>query len=48
MIFDAEKQKAIILELINSITISGKNLDELYGFKQQVIAGTTKVEEGGK
>ena len=43
MVFDTEKQKAIILELLNSVTISGKSLDELYEFKQQVVAGEVKI-----
>ena len=36
MIFDTEKQRKIILELLDSITIPGKALDILYEFKQQV------------
>ena len=40
MIFDTEKQKKIILELLDSVTIPGKALDELYKFKQEVLMGT--------
>ena len=43
MIFDTEKQRKIILELLDSITIPGKSLDTIYEFKQQVLAG--KVED---
>jgi len=44
MIFDTEKERTIILELLNSVTIPGKSLDELYGFKQQILQGTVKEE----
>lgn len=48
MVFDTEKQKTIILELLNSVTIPGKALDDLYEFKQQVMAGEIKKPEPGK
>jgi hypothetical protein len=45
MIFDTEKQKQIILELLDSVTIPGKALDELYQFKHDVLAGEIKPKD---
>lgn len=39
MIFDSEKQKQIVLQLINAATFTGKSIDEMYEFKQVVKDG---------
>ena len=45
MVFDKEEQRKIILELLDSVTIPGKAIDVLFGFKQEVIAGEVKKDE---
>jgi hypothetical protein len=44
MIFDTEKQRKIILEILAVVSVAGKDLDEIYAFKQQVLQGTIKAE----
>ena len=39
MTFDNEQQRKLILDLINAATFLGKDVDVLYGLKQQVLAG---------
>lgn len=40
MVFDTEKQRQIILELLSVSSIPGKALELLYQFKQEVLQGT--------
>ena len=40
MVFDTEKQRQIILELLSVSSIPGKALEIMYQFKQDVIQGT--------
>ncbi len=46
MIFDNERQKQIILELLKASNIPGTLLDEIFEFKMQVVSG--KVEQTDK
>jgi len=48
MIFDNEKQRQILLALIDSVTISGKSLDEMYALKQQIHQGKIVKREPEK
>jgi hypothetical protein len=40
MVFDNERQRKLLLDLLSVITFAGKDLDILYEFKQQVLAAT--------
>lgn len=44
MVFDNEGQRAIILELLDAVTVSGKSLDALFEFKTQVRAAEIATE----
>jgi len=45
MTFDNEEQKRIVLELLDSVTVPGKLLDQIYHFKQEVLIARVEEEK---
>ena len=45
MLFDTEKQKSIVLQLIKGATFTGQSLNDMYEFQKQVKEVEIKKEE---
>lgn len=44
MILDSEGQKAMLLQIVDAITIAGKDIDAVYSLKQALLKAEIKQE----
>lgn len=45
MILDNEKQRSLLLQLINSVQFNGSALDEAYNLKQAIVTAEIKDQK---